>query len=80
MLATPTSTQIASALAVVRHPERFEDQPGLRAMAWATLMATRGHRMNQLRIGQMQRVQRAGQAAMVELCPPVHTAHLRKGA
>jgi len=79
MLATPTSTQIASALAVVRHPERFEDQPSVRALAWATLMATRGHRMNQIRIGQMQRAQRAGQAAMAEACRPVHIT-IRKGA
>lgn len=79
MLATPTSTQIASALAVVQSPEQFCDQPGLRAVAWATLMATRGHRMNQLRIGQMQRNLRIGQVIAAEACAPIRI-DIRQGA
>lgn len=58
MLATPTTTQIANALHVVQSPEAFADMPSLRAMAWGTLMSQRGHRVNQIRIAQMQRAQR----------------------
>jgi hypothetical protein len=78
MLATPTRTQIASAMNVVQSPDLFADKFALRAFAWATLMATRGQRVNQLRIGQMQRAQRLGNAAAAS-CAPVQIA-IRQGA
>lgn len=55
MLATPTPAQIAHAKDVVLSPGTFAEK---RAMAWATLMATHGHRVNQIRITQMQRAQK----------------------
>lgn len=80
MLATPTRTQIASALAVVQSPDQFSDQPGLRALAWATLMARRGHRVNQLRLCQMQRAHRIALAAVAEAAAPLHIVLQRMGA
>lgn len=78
MLATPTSTQIASALTVARSPELFGDQPALRAIAWATLLAQRGQRMNQIRIGQMQRAQRVAEVALAPA--PVQHIAIQRGA
>lgn len=80
MLATPTRTQIASALAVVQSPAEFADDPTKRALAWAILLATRGQRVNQLRLCQMQRAHRIALAAVAEAAAPLHIAIQRMGA
>lgn len=67
MLATPTTTQIANALHVVQSPELFANTPSLRAMAWGTLMSQRGHRVNQIRIAQMQRAQRVTEGVQAHI-------------
>lgn len=79
MLASPTSTQIASALAVVQSPDEYADQPQNRTLAWAILLANRGQRMNQFRIGLMQRAQRVADAAMAPP-PPVQHIAIHRGA
>lgn len=71
MLATPTTTQIADALHVVQSPETFCDQPSLRAIAWGTLMSQRGHRVNQIRIAQMQRAQRVTEGVQAHIAKAV---------
>lgn len=53
---------VTDALYVVRTPERFHDQPALRANAWATLKGLRGQTIDQLRICRMQRAMRAASA------------------
>lgn len=53
------ATVHAQALHVVLHPDRYAACPGLRLLAWATLMAARGGRVRQSRIGRAQRAARA---------------------
>lgn len=43
----------ADARRVVANPEQYADRPLLRRMAWATLMAERGHSVNQERLARM---------------------------
>jgi hypothetical protein len=43
------------ALNIINQPNRFAGAPTLRLVAWATLMTERGHRINQVRLGAMQR-------------------------
>lgn len=43
------------ALQVVTDPNRFAANTGLRLTAWAALMTQRGLRVNQLRLGHLQR-------------------------
>lgn len=76
MFATPTAKQTADALTIVTHPEQFGDMPSLRAAAWATLLANRGQRMDQLRIGRMQRDQRA----LAVAAPPIQYIAIQRGA
>ena len=54
-LAVPPSTQLGNAMAIASHPEVVYDRPLLRRLAWSTLMAARGHRVNQTRLAQLQR-------------------------
>ena len=54
-LAVPPPTQLGSAMAIASHPELAYDRPLLRRLAWSTLMAARGHRVNQTRLAQLQR-------------------------
>lgn len=54
-LAVPPPAQLANAMAVALQPERVHDRPILRRLAWSTLMAARGHRVNQTRLAQLQR-------------------------
>ncbi len=54
-LAVPPPAQLADAMSVAAHPERVYDRPILRRLAWSTLMAARGHRVNQTRLAQLQR-------------------------
>lgn len=54
-LAVPPPTQLGSAMAIASHPELVYDRPLLRRLAWSTLMAARGHRVNQTRLAQLQR-------------------------
>jgi hypothetical protein len=54
-LAVPPPTQLGNAMAIASHPEVVYDRPLLRRLAWSTLMAARGHRVNQTRLAQLQR-------------------------
>lgn len=45
---------VANAKKVVSDPAYFANQPGLRMLAWAALMSSRGQRVDQVRIRQMQ--------------------------
>lgn len=54
-LAVPPPTQLGNAMAIASHPELVYDRPLLRRLAWSTLMAARGHRVNQTRLAQLQR-------------------------
>ncbi len=45
----------SQALHVVRHPEAYAACPGLRLLAWAALMAARGCRVDQARLGRIAR-------------------------
>jgi len=54
-LAVSPPAQLADAMSVAAHPERVHDRPILRRLAWSTLMAARGHRVNQTRLAQLQR-------------------------
>jgi len=54
-LAVPPPARLAEAMSVAAHPERAHDRPLLRCLAWSTLMAARGHRVNQTRLAQLQR-------------------------
>jgi hypothetical protein len=54
-LAAPPPAQLANAMAVALQPEHVHDRPILRRLAWSTLMAARGHWVNQTRLAQLQR-------------------------
>lgn len=50
----PTAREVDDALAVVHSPALVANQPALRLNAWHTLMATRGQRVNMVRVSAMQ--------------------------
>jgi hypothetical protein len=54
-LAVPPPTQLDNAMAIASHPEEVHDRPLLRRLAWSTLMAARGNRVNQTRLAKLQR-------------------------
>ena len=54
-LAVPPPAQLADAMSVAAHPEEVRDRPLLRRLAWSTLMAARGNRVNQTRLAKLQR-------------------------
>lgn len=53
--AEPSDQFLSDANTVAANPERAHDRPILRRLAWSTLMAARGHRVNQTRLAQLQR-------------------------
>ncbi len=42
-------------MSVAAYPEEVHDRPLLRRLAWSTLMAARGHSVNQTRLAELQR-------------------------
>ena len=54
-LAVPPPAQLGNAMAIASHPEKVHDRPILRRLAWSTLMAARGNRVNQTRLAKLQR-------------------------
>tara|TARA_R110000850_G_scaffold275758_1_gene415705 strand:- start:3637 stop:4104 length:468 start_codon:yes stop_codon:yes gene_type:complete len=54
-LAVPPPAQLGNAMAIASHPEEVHDRPILRRLAWSTLMAARGNRVNQTRLAKLQR-------------------------
>lgn len=48
--AKPSGQMISNARAVAANPEQYHDRPILRRLAWMTLMAARGHSVNQRRL------------------------------
>lgn len=61
------------AITVVNDPARYAGATGLRIIAWATLMTQRGNRVNQLRLGQLQRAMPA-LTVLTGLVPQRHPA------
>ncbi|WP_341204810.1 hypothetical protein [uncultured Sulfitobacter sp.] len=48
--AKPSDQFLSDARMIAANPEQYHDRPILRRLAWMTLMAARGHSVNQRRL------------------------------